>query len=125
MTTTPDLTQANWRKASLSESATGCVEVAFLSGTGLIAVRDSKDTAKPAHIYPVESWTMFLNHLRGLVPAEHSRIMITITDDAAVLTDKAGEAVGPHVYTHREWLFFLDGVLKREPQLCDATVGAP
>ncbi|WP_432158030.1 DUF397 domain-containing protein [Streptomyces sp. bgisy153] len=119
MTTTPDLSNAQWRKASLSESAQGCVEVAFLAG-GQVAVRDSKDVSKPAHIYPEAAWTVFLDHLRGLVPADASRISVDITTDAAVLSDREGTAGAPHVYTHREWLFFLDGVLKRESQLIGA-----
>lgn len=67
MTTTPDLTNARWRKALRSESAQGCVEVAFLSGD-LVAVRDSKNPLKTAHVYPVAAWTVFQDHLRGLVP---------------------------------------------------------
>ncbi|MEW2615111.1 DUF397 domain-containing protein [Streptomyces sp. NPDC047880] len=118
MTTTPDLTNARWRKALRSESAQGCVEVAFLSGD-LVAVRDSKNPLKTAHVYPVAAWTVFQDHLRGLVPAEDSRIVVTITDDAVLLSDRQDQAP-EHVYTHREWLFFLDGVLKREPQLCAA-----
>lgn len=118
MTTTPDLTHARWRKASRSETAQGCVEVAFVPGD-LVAVRDSKDQQKPAHIYPVAVWSVFQDHLRGLVPAEDSRIVATITDTSVLLSDREGSAE-PHTYTHREWLFFLDGVLKREPQLCAA-----
>ncbi|MET9365781.1 DUF397 domain-containing protein [Streptomyces sp. NPDC006632] len=118
MTTIPDLSNARWRKASLSESAQGCVEVAVLANQ--IAVRDSKDVSKPAHVYPASTWAVFLDHLRGLVPAEASRISIDITSEAAVLSDREDSAGAPHVYTHREWLFFLDGVLKREPQLAAA-----
>ncbi|MFE5866658.1 DUF397 domain-containing protein [Streptomyces virginiae] len=120
MITTPDLTGAQWRKASLSESANGCVEVAFLGDTGLVAVRDSKDKAKLAHLYPVATWTTFLDQLRGLASAKGSRIAVTITDDAVVLADTAGEASDPHVYTLHEWACFLDGVLKREAQLSAA-----
>ncbi|MEV0875823.1 DUF397 domain-containing protein [Streptomyces sp. NPDC049950] len=119
MTTNPDLSNARWRKASLSESAQGCVEVAFLAD-GQVAVRDSKDVSKPAHLYPESTWAVFLEHLRGLVPAEASRISVDITPEAAVLSDRESFAGAPHVYTHREWLFFLDGVLKREPQLVGA-----
>ncbi|MGW2724882.1 DUF397 domain-containing protein [Streptomyces sp. NPDC001492] len=119
MTTVPDLTNAQWRKASLSESAQGCVEVAFLANAQ-VAVRDSKDMAKPAHLYSAAEWAVFQDHLRGLVPAEESRITVSITSEAAVLSDREGTAGEPHIYTHREWLFFLDGVLKREPQLTRA-----
>ncbi|MEU1628209.1 DUF397 domain-containing protein [Streptomyces sp. NPDC020096] len=116
MTTALDLSNAAWRKASLSESAQGCVEVAFLDG-GLVAVRDSKDINKPAHVYPEADWTAFLDSLRGASSAPLTRIVATITPDQVVLSDRQGEAREPHTYTHREWLFFLSGVLKREPQL--------
>ncbi|MET4924037.1 DUF397 domain-containing protein [Streptomyces sp. PSRA5] len=115
----PDLTHAQWRKASLSESAQGCVEVAFIPGD-LVAVRDSKDPLKPAHVYPVADWITFQNRLRGLVPAEMSRIAVSITGSSVLLSDSQ-DAVEPHIFTHREWLFFLDGVLNREPQLCAST----
>ncbi|MFD4696059.1 DUF397 domain-containing protein [Streptomyces niveus] len=93
MTTTPDLTHAQWRKASLSESAQGCVEVAFIPGD-LVAVRDSKDVAKPAHVYPVADWTTFQDRLRGLVSAELSRIVVTIAKNSVLLSDSRG-AVDP------------------------------
>ncbi|MEV8351380.1 DUF397 domain-containing protein [Streptomyces niveus] len=93
MTTTPDLTHAQRRKASLSESATGCVEVAFIPGD-LVAVRHRKDVSKPAHVYPVADWTIFQNRLRGLVPAELSRIVVTIAKVSVLLSDSPG-AVDP------------------------------
>ncbi|MFJ6669430.1 DUF397 domain-containing protein [Streptomyces sp. NPDC091383] len=119
MTTTPDLTHARWRKASLSETAQGCVEVAFVPGD-LVAVRDSKDVSKPAHVYPRATWNLFLDHLRGLVPSEASRIVYEINAEAAVLSDREGAAGLPHTFTHTEWLYFLDGVLRRETQLVGA-----
>ena len=112
--TVPDLTSAVWRKASLSESASGCVEVAVLAG--LVAVRDSKNIYAPPHIYPAGDWAAFLENLRAGTPCATSRIGVEITAEDVVLTDTLGSAA-PHHYTHREWLFFLDGVLKREPQL--------
>ena len=116
--TVPDLTDAVWRKASLSESANGCVEVAVLAD-GLVAVRDSKNIDAPAHVYPAGDWAAFLENLRAGTPCATSRISVAITAEDVVLTDTSGSAA-PHHYTHREWLCFLDGVLKREPQLTAA-----
>lgn len=53
------------------------------------------------HIYPVAVWSVFQDHLRGLVPAEDSRIAVAITADAVVLSDRQGTAGEAHVYTHR------------------------
>ena len=36
-----------------------CVQVAHLPG-GMVALRDSKDTAKPAHVFDGEEWAAFL-----------------------------------------------------------------
>ena len=41
-----DLTRAVWRKASASTNAGNCVEVA-VNLPGVVAVRDSKDPARP------------------------------------------------------------------------------
>lgn len=112
----PDLTNAIWRKASLSESAQGCVEVAVLVD-GLVGVRDSKDPDGAAHIYPADDWTAFLDSLRAGDPSISARIRAEITADEVVLTDDDFPALH---YTHREWLYFLDGVLKHEPQLAAA-----
>ncbi|MFE9250735.1 DUF397 domain-containing protein [Streptomyces sp. NPDC007088] len=120
MTIKPDLTNVKWNKASLSESSNGCVEVGFPAGTGLVAVRDSKEPAKSAHLYPITIWSDFLDHLRGTLSAEESRIAARVTPDGVELTDKAGEALNPHTYTHHEWACFLDGVHKQEPQLIAA-----
>lgn len=114
----PNLSTAVWRKASRSETANGCVEVATLCDT-LMAVRDSKNVTKAAHIYPVSDWQALLAHLRG----EHSasgRIVVTVTDQRVLLIDGDGEASQPHEYTFHEWACFLDGVLNREPQLIAA-----
>jgi hypothetical protein len=115
---TPDLTSAVWRKASRSESVNGCVEVAQLAD-GLVAVRDSKDTTRPAHIYPGAAWDAFLDQLRG-GPAQ-DRVEAIVTDDGVTLHDRALSPSGaPHTYTHHEWACFLDGVHAREPQLAAA-----
>lgn len=114
----PDLTHAIWRKASLSESSEGCVEVAVLAGDR-VAVRDSKDPHGPAHVYPASDWTAFLDGLRTGDPSASTRIRAEITAEDVILT---GNAFSPLRYTHREWLFFLDGVLKHEPQLAALSV---
>ncbi|HEV3379411.1 MAG TPA: DUF397 domain-containing protein [Trebonia sp.] len=53
-----DLSNAHWFKSSAS-AAGNCVEVAHLSG-GAVAVRDSKDRAKAAHVYTRGEWDAFL-----------------------------------------------------------------
>ncbi|MEX3104939.1 DUF397 domain-containing protein [Streptomyces sp. V2] len=115
---TPDLSNAVWRKAKMSESAQGCVEVAALGG-GLVGVRNSSDLARAAHVYPASDWEEFLGYLRGERSAP-ARILVTITAAGAVLSDRAGVAVLAHEYTTHEWNCFMDGVLNREPQLATA-----
>ncbi|QNP68824.1 DUF397 domain-containing protein [Streptomyces roseirectus] len=115
---TPDLSTAVWRKAKMSESAQGCVEVADLGG-GLIAVRNSSDPARAAHVYPVGDWEEFLAYLRGERP-KSTRIQVAITADAVVLSDCADETVLPHTYTNHEWECFMSGVQNREAQLSAA-----
>ncbi len=48
----------HWFKSSAS-AAGNCVEVAHLPGGG-VAVRDSKDRAKSAHLYTRGEWEAFL-----------------------------------------------------------------
>ncbi len=55
---TPDLSSAQWVR-SRACSADGCVEVAHLPG-GMVALRDSKDTAKTAHLFDREEWAAFI-----------------------------------------------------------------
>ncbi len=54
----PDLTAARWIK-SRACSAEGCVEVAHLPG-GHVALRDSKDAGKAAHIFDRSEWSAFI-----------------------------------------------------------------
>ncbi|NBM17692.1 DUF397 domain-containing protein [Streptomyces sp. GC420] len=50
---------ARWRRSSRSTGMNNCVETAGL-GTGLLAVRDSKNTAGPALLFSSTAWTSFL-----------------------------------------------------------------
>ena len=53
-----DLTNAQWMKSRMC-SADGCVEVAHLPG-GNVALRDSKDVTKAAHVFDREEWAAFI-----------------------------------------------------------------
>lgn len=55
---THDLSAARWVR-SRACSADGCVEVARLAD-GSVALRDSKDLAKAAHVFDREEWTAFI-----------------------------------------------------------------
>jgi hypothetical protein len=60
-----DLTGTNWRKSSYSSGNGGaCVEVAA-GGTGVVAVRDSKDPDGPALIFSPADWSAFISSLKG------------------------------------------------------------
>ncbi|MER5971222.1 DUF397 domain-containing protein [Streptomyces sp. NPDC002055] len=64
MRNTLDLSTANWRKSSYSNSNGGeCVEVAD-GITGLIPVRDSKNPDGPALVFPAASWASFVDAVR-------------------------------------------------------------
>ncbi len=54
----PELAAAVWHKSPFS-NPDNCVEVAFL-GSGDVAVRDSKDRARPALVYSPCEWDAFL-----------------------------------------------------------------
>ncbi|WP_435173899.1 DUF397 domain-containing protein [Actinacidiphila sp. bgisy145] len=55
-----------WFKSSYSqENGTNCVEVADLTPTGQVAVRDSKDKAGPALVFPADSFAQFVAAVRG------------------------------------------------------------
>ncbi|MER5946998.1 DUF397 domain-containing protein [Streptomyces sp. NPDC001904] len=61
------LNGARWRRSSYSTGANNCVETAPLpsgSTAGLLAVRDSKDTAGPAVLFAPSAWEGFLSSLR-------------------------------------------------------------
>jgi hypothetical protein len=60
----PDLTRADWRKASYSgDNGGACVEVAR-NLPGVVAVRDSKNPAGPALVFTQDEWAAFTAALR-------------------------------------------------------------
>lgn len=67
MTTLPQvsLSCAKWRKSTRSQGdANSCVEVAAVQP--VIAVRDSKDPAGPALVFPVGAWSAFTDRIKAL-----------------------------------------------------------
>ena len=59
-----DLSQAIWRKASLSALNGGCVEIA-VNLPGVTAVRDSKRTQDGAHVVNRAAFAKFLLDVQG------------------------------------------------------------
>jgi hypothetical protein len=57
---TTDLSRATWRKARASESANGCLEVAYLDD-GRVAIRDTEDLGNPPFVVSAHVWTCFLD----------------------------------------------------------------
>ncbi|MFH8350172.1 DUF397 domain-containing protein [Streptomyces sp. NPDC018045] len=53
---------ARWRRSSRSTGMNNCVETARI-GPGLLAVRDSKNTAGPALLFTTTAWTAFVDGL--------------------------------------------------------------
>lgn len=51
-----------WRRSSHSTAANNCVEAAVLP-SGTVAVRDSKDVAGPALVFPPGAWDSFVSAL--------------------------------------------------------------
>jgi Domain of unknown function (DUF397) len=58
-----ELDHAAWFKASASNGASGCVEVAHLENWTV--VRDSKNPSGPAHLYTPHEWACFLDGARA------------------------------------------------------------
>ncbi|HET6858429.1 MAG TPA: DUF397 domain-containing protein [Streptomyces sp.] len=58
------LYRAQWRRSSRSTGMNNCVEAARLAGD-LLAVRDSKNVARPALLFASEAWTSFLSAVRN------------------------------------------------------------
>ena len=59
-----DLSRAEWRKSSHSGQSGNCVEVAR-NLTGLVAVRDSKETDGVKLVISQAAWRMFIWAARG------------------------------------------------------------
>ena len=55
--------EARWIR-SRACSSDGCVEVAHLVGGG-VAVRDSKDERKTAHVFDREEWSAFVTGVKN------------------------------------------------------------
>jgi len=53
-----DTSGAKWLTSRACNNS-ACVQVAHLPG-GIVAVRDSKDTAKAAHFFDREEWSAFV-----------------------------------------------------------------
>jgi hypothetical protein len=58
--TTSGLSTATWFKASASDSANGCLEVAFLND-GRVAIRDTEDLGNPPFVVTRHVWSCFLD----------------------------------------------------------------
>jgi len=54
-----------WFKSSYSQNeGTVCVEIAHLTRTTEVGIRDSKDKAGPALVVPAAAWAAFVNDVR-------------------------------------------------------------
>lgn len=53
-----DTASAAWISSSACNNS-ACVQVAHLPG-GMVAIRDSKDPGKPAHLFGRQEWAAFL-----------------------------------------------------------------
>ncbi|WP_440064973.1 DUF397 domain-containing protein [Streptosporangium sp. OZ121] len=58
-----DLTNAAWRKSSLSGANGDCVEVADLGD--VVAVRDSKNPGGPKLVFTRDTWSTFVTQLKN------------------------------------------------------------
>jgi len=59
---THELSAAQWIR-SRACSSDGCVEVAHLAD-GSVALRDSKDVRKAAHVFDREEWSAFITGVK-------------------------------------------------------------
>jgi hypothetical protein len=60
---TQDLSGTRWVR-SRACSSDGCVEVAHLAD-GSVAIRDSKDVRKAAHVFDREEWSAFISGVKN------------------------------------------------------------
>jgi Domain of unknown function (DUF397) len=60
---TQDLREMRWVR-SRACSSDGCVEVAHLAD-GRVAIRDSKDVRKAAHVFDREEWSAFITGVKN------------------------------------------------------------
>jgi hypothetical protein len=58
-----DTSTAAWITSRACNNS-ACVQVAHLPG-GMVALRDSKDTTKPPHIFDGEEWVAFLTGVKA------------------------------------------------------------
>lgn len=58
-----DFSNAEWRSSRACNNS-ACVQVAHLPG-GMVAVRDSKDIAKPAHVFDSQEWAAFVTGVKA------------------------------------------------------------
>lgn len=67
MSTTPDLSGAEWVKSSYSSGEGGmCVEWApALASSDLVPIRDSKNPDGPVVTVSTTAWSAFVTHVKG------------------------------------------------------------
>ena len=58
-----DTSNAVWITSRACNNS-ACVQVAHLSG-GMVAIRDSKNTTKPAHVFDSEEWAAFVTGVKA------------------------------------------------------------
>jgi hypothetical protein len=58
-----DTSSAKWLTSRACNNS-ACVQVAHLPG-GMVAIRDSKDTAKAAHVFDSDEWSAFVAGVRA------------------------------------------------------------
>ena len=58
-----DVSSAAWITSRFCNNS-ACVQVAHLPG-GMVAIRDSKDTARPPHVFDSAEWTAFITGVKA------------------------------------------------------------
>jgi hypothetical protein len=58
-----DTSNAVWITSRACNNS-ACVQVAHLAG-GMVALRDSKDITKPAHVFDGEEWSAFVSGIKA------------------------------------------------------------